>query len=76
MLVGAVAAFLYALAHALISYLFPKPPSASGPDEERCCVCLEAVPDTLLMDCRHLATCRHCAGSLDRCPICRHSPRT
>ena len=73
LVVGAVAAFLAALVCALISYFFPKPPSASA--LRRCCVCQQAAPDILLLDCRHLATCRNCMGPLDRwCPLCRHSP--
>ena len=60
LVIGAVGAFLSALVCALYSYLFHIPPSSSS--ALRCCVCLEAAPDILILDCGHMATCRNCMG--------------
>ncbi|KAI6653862.1 E3 ubiquitin-protein ligase MGRN1-like [Oopsacas minuta] len=42
---------------------------------EECIVCLADAKDTLILPCRHLTTCAHCASSLKfqskKCPICR-----
>ena len=42
---------------------------------EECIVCLADAKDTLILPCRHLSTCAHCASSLKfqskKCPICR-----
>ena len=41
--------------------------------EDKCCVCLENVPNILYVDCRHIATCNTCdkKGNFNNCPICR-----
>ena len=41
--------------------------------EDKCCVCLENVPNILYVDCRHIATCNTCdkKGNLNNCPTCR-----
>lgn len=36
-----------------------------------CCVCLERPKRVLLMPCKHLCACQHCADSIASCPICR-----
>eukprot|EP01062_Namystynia_karyoxenos_P062142 TRINITY_DN55070_c0_g1_i1.p2 TRINITY_DN55070_c0_g1~~TRINITY_DN55070_c0_g1_i1.p2 ORF type:complete len:531 (+),score=117.10 TRINITY_DN55070_c0_g1_i1:80-1672(+) len=38
---------------------------------EECCVCLEEQKNTVLMPCRHLCVCSHCAQVLTHCPLCR-----
>ena len=42
---------------------------------EECIVCFAEAKDTLILPCRHLTTCAHCASSLKfqskKCPICR-----
>ena len=41
--------------------------------EDKCCVCLENVPNILYVGCRHIATCNTCdkKGNFNNCPICR-----
>ena len=41
--------------------------------EDKCCVCLENVPNILYVDCRHIAICNTCdkKGNFNNCPICR-----
>lgn len=37
----------------------------------RCCVCMEAVKNTLFQPCKHVATCSACSAQVSDCPICR-----
>ena len=41
--------------------------------EDKCCVCLENVPNILYVDCGHIAICNTCdkKGNFNNCPICR-----
>ena len=38
-----------------------------------CVVCMETdrQRDTVLLPCKHLATCSDCAATLNKCPVCR-----
>ncbi|KAK3288332.1 hypothetical protein CYMTET_4222 [Cymbomonas tetramitiformis] len=36
-----------------------------------CAICLESVPDTVLMPCFHMHTCGDCTAKLQFCPICK-----
>ncbi|CAI7761143.1 unnamed protein product [Closterium sp. NIES-53] len=49
-------------------------PNGGGANVE-CVVCLEDPRDTLVLPCRHLCLCLHCAKALrfqsNKCPICR-----
>ena len=40
---------------------------------EKCSVCLEAIPDVLLIPCLHIALCKSCnnEGRFTNCPVCR-----
>merc|ERR1719158_1402145 len=44
---------------------------AEANEEELCCICMENAPNTVLLPCRHLGTCRDCADNCNRCPLCK-----
>ena len=41
--------------------------------QEKCSVCLQAIPDVLLIPCLHIALCKSCnnKGRFTNCPVCR-----
>ena len=51
----------------------PTTTSKQSIKEDKCCVCLENVPNILYVDCRHIAICNTCdkKGNFNNCPICR-----
>lgn len=52
---------------------------ATSAAPEECVICLSEVRDTVLVPCRHLCVCHHCAQVLryqsNKCPICRATAR-
>lgn len=38
---------------------------------EECCVCMDAFPNSVFLDCGHISACFKCAQKLKKCPQCR-----
>lgn len=44
---------------------------AIGAEPTGCCVCMDAAPDTLFLNCGHVCCCEACSAGLSLCPLCR-----
>jgi hypothetical protein len=40
-------------------------------EESTCVICLDAVPEAVIVDCGHLCVCMACTKGLHKCPMCR-----
>ncbi|PAA65224.1 hypothetical protein BOX15_Mlig001233g4, partial [Macrostomum lignano] len=52
----------------------PQPASvvrARTAESTGCCVCMDATPDTLFLNCGHVCCCEACSTGLSLCPLCR-----
>ncbi|XP_057695973.1 E3 ubiquitin-protein ligase rififylin isoform X2 [Corythoichthys intestinalis] len=42
-----------------------------GGSDNRCCICMDAPIECVLLECGHMITCTQCGNRMRECPICR-----